>query len=344
MRGDRLLVATGRHVDLAAIGAASIGVDETARALPVDDHLRVCDGVWAVGDITGKGAFTHMSMYQADIVVTQILGRPVTAADYRAVPRVTFTDPEIGSVGLSEAAARAGGMDVATGSALVSSSARGWIHKAGNDGFIKLVEDAGPGRSWWEPPRSGPAGGEVLGLLTLAVHAEIPTEQLRHMIYAYPTFHRGILDALADLARRPACRTDQSVVLAGGGDAYGGANLSAVGGGQGEEELALGRLPHGVDDEPGCEQLGLDAVAGELGADLGEQVLARGEGDLEVEIGDRHHADRRASAAASRCGASSSFHRATCWKRAGSKSACSSRLSTCSTLRLNSAVTPAASS
>jgi pyruvate/2-oxoglutarate dehydrogenase complex dihydrolipoamide dehydrogenase (E3) component len=198
--GDRLLVATGRHVDLAAIGAASIGVDETDRALPVDDHLRVCDGVWAVGDITGKGAFTHMSMYQADIVVTQILGQPVTPADYRAVPRVTFTDPEIGSVGLSEAAARHGGIDVRTGSAPVPSSARGWIHKAGNDGFIKLVEDRDRG-VLVGATSSGPVGGEVLGLLTLAVHAEIPTEQLRHMIYAYPTFHRGILDALRDLAR-----------------------------------------------------------------------------------------------------------------------------------------------
>jgi len=89
---------------------------------------------------------------------------------------------------------------VATGSALVSSSARGWIHKAGNDGFIKLVEDRSRG-ILVGATSSGPAGGEVLGLLTLAVHAEIPTEQLRHMIYAYPTFHRGILDALADLAR-----------------------------------------------------------------------------------------------------------------------------------------------
>ncbi len=107
--GERLLVATGRHVDLAGIGAESIGVAVDGRALPVDDHMRVCDGVWAIGDITGKGAFTHMSMYQADIVVRQFLDQPVTPADYRAVPRVTFTDPEVGSVGLSEAAARCRG-------------------------------------------------------------------------------------------------------------------------------------------------------------------------------------------------------------------------------------------
>ncbi len=195
----RLLVATGRHVDLGAIGAATVGVDESGRLLPVDDHLRVCDGVWAIGDITGKGAFTHMSMYQAGIVVAQILGQPVTPADYRAVPRVTFTDPEVGSVGLSEASARAAGIEVRCGVSLVATSTRGWIHKAGNDGFLKLVEDAGRG-VLVGATSSGPVGGEVLGLLTLAVHAEVPTEQLRHMIYAYPTFHRGILDALAALS------------------------------------------------------------------------------------------------------------------------------------------------
>jgi pyruvate/2-oxoglutarate dehydrogenase complex dihydrolipoamide dehydrogenase (E3) component len=196
--GERLLVATGRRVDLAAIGTATIGVSETERALPTDDHLRVCEGVWAVGDITGHGAFTHMSMYEADIVVAQILAQPVTPADYRAVPRVTFTDPEVGSVGLSEAAARDAGIDIRTGLALVSASARGWIHKAGNEGFVKLVEDAGRG-VLVGATSAGPVGGEVLGLLTLAVYAEVPTERLRHMIYAYPTFHRGILEALADL-------------------------------------------------------------------------------------------------------------------------------------------------
>ena len=201
--GERLLVATGRHVDLAAIAAATIGVDEHARALPTDDQLRVCDGVWAIGDITGHGAFTHVSMYQADIVVAQLLGQPVTPADYRAVPRVTFTDPEIGSVGLSEAAAGEAGLAVRTGSAPVSATARGWIHKAGNDGFIKVVEDSERG-VLVGATSAGPVGGEVLGLLTLAVHEAIPTERLCRMIYAYPTFHRGILDALSDLAPQPS--------------------------------------------------------------------------------------------------------------------------------------------
>lgn len=198
---DRLLVATGRRPDLARLHVASLGLDESAPALPVDDHLRVegTDRVWAVGDITGKGAFTHISMYQADIVVNDILGRDVTPADYRAVPRVTFTDPEIGSVGLTEAAAREQGIDVRVGMAPIPSSTRGWIHHAGNQGFIKLVEDADRG-VLVGATSVGPWGGEVLGLLTLAVHAEVPTARLRHMIYAYPTFHRAVETAVKDLA------------------------------------------------------------------------------------------------------------------------------------------------
>ena len=196
--GEALLVATGRRTDLAGIGAGVLGVDEGARAIPVDDHLRVAPGVWAVGDITGHGAFTHMSMYQASIAVHDILGEEVSPAEYHAVPRVTFTDPEIGSVGLSEAQARDRGLDVRTGCSPVPGSARGWIHKAGNDGFVKLVADAGQG-ILAGASSAGPTGGEVLSMLTLAVHARVPVRRLREMIYAYPTFHGTVEAALQEL-------------------------------------------------------------------------------------------------------------------------------------------------
>jgi pyruvate/2-oxoglutarate dehydrogenase complex dihydrolipoamide dehydrogenase (E3) component len=197
--GHRLLVATGRRVDLGSVGVSSVGVDERLRALPVDEHLRVAPGIWAVGDVTGKGAFTHVSLYQAGIVIADILGRPHGAAEYHAVPRVTFTDPEVGSVGQTEAAAREAGVATRTGTAQIPNSARGWIHKAGNDGFIKLVEDARRG-VLVGATSVGPTGGEVLSLLSLAVHAGVPTQRLRQMIYAYPTFHRAVEDALRDLA------------------------------------------------------------------------------------------------------------------------------------------------
>ncbi len=199
VEAERLLVATGRRVDLRSLGVGVLGLDESARHVAVDEHLRAAPGVWAVGDITGKGAFTHVAMYQAGIAARDILGEPGPGANYRALPRVTFTDPEIGTVGLTEAQAREAGIAVRTGSARVPSSARGWIHKAGNAGFIKLVEDTD--RAVLVGATSaGPAGGEVLSALAVAVHAEVPTAQLRQMIYAYPTFHGGISDALTDLA------------------------------------------------------------------------------------------------------------------------------------------------
>ncbi len=195
---ERLLVATGRRVDLAALGVAAIGLDEAADEIPTDGWMRAADGVWAIGDITGRGEFTHMSMYQAGIAVRDILGQGGEPADYRAVPRVTFTDPEVGSVGLTEEQARAAGLRVRTGLTQVPSSARGWIHKAGNDGFIKVIEDAD--RSVLVGATSaGPYGGEVLSALQVAVRAEVPLATLRNMPYAYPTFHRAIEDALSDL-------------------------------------------------------------------------------------------------------------------------------------------------
>ncbi|MGH3907336.1 MAG: dihydrolipoyl dehydrogenase family protein [Pseudonocardiaceae bacterium] len=196
--GEQLLVAVGRRPELRGLGLASVGLDETGRAVPVDERMRAADGLWAVGDVTGFGGFTHLAVHQARIAIADILDVPSFTADYTALPRVTFTDPEVGSVGLSEAQARAAGLDVRTTVAPVSASARGLIHGPGNDGVIKLVVDAD--REVLIGATSvGPRGGEVLAMLTLAVHARLPVSTLRSMIYAFPTFHRGVLDALADL-------------------------------------------------------------------------------------------------------------------------------------------------
>ena len=139
-----------------------------------------------------------MATYQADIVTASILGEPIAGADYRAVPRVAFTDPEIGAVGMTEKQAREAGYAVQTGSAQLPSTSRGWIHKVGNAGFIKLVADTDED-VLLGATTAGPNGGEILGALAVAVHARVPISTLETMIYAYPTFHRGILDAVRDL-------------------------------------------------------------------------------------------------------------------------------------------------
>ncbi|WP_369185438.1 NAD(P)/FAD-dependent oxidoreductase [Streptomyces sp. Y1] len=198
LSAERLLVATGRRAELAGLGLDTVGLDPAARALSTDGQMRAGDGLWAIGDVTGHGAFTHVAMYEAEIAVRSILGDPGPDADYRALPRVTFTDPEVGAVGLTEQQARDKGLRVRTGSSELPSSARGWIHKAGNDGFVKLVEDTDRG-VLVGATAAGPAGGEVLYGLAVAIQAQVPTGRLRHMIYAYPTFHRAVETALADL-------------------------------------------------------------------------------------------------------------------------------------------------
>jgi pyruvate/2-oxoglutarate dehydrogenase complex dihydrolipoamide dehydrogenase (E3) component len=197
LQAEKLLVSAGRRPNLGDLGLDTVGLDPSARSVDVDTRLRVtgADGLWAIGDITGKGAFTHMSMYQAAIAARDILGQDGPEASYHAVPHVTFTDPEVGSVGMTEKQARDAGLHVRTGHS-DDLGTRGWIARA--KGLIKLVEDADRG-VLVGATAVGPSGGEVLSMLTTAVHARVPTETLRSMIYAYPTFHRAVESALADL-------------------------------------------------------------------------------------------------------------------------------------------------
>jgi pyruvate/2-oxoglutarate dehydrogenase complex dihydrolipoamide dehydrogenase (E3) component len=198
INGERVLVATGRAARLDGLGVDTLGLDPSARYLTTDDRMRAADRVWAVGDVTGNGNFTHMAMYEADVAVRDILGQGGPGADYRARPRVTFTDPEIGAVGVTEKQARAAGVDVQVGLVPLSATSRGFIHGPGNDGFIKVIADRERG-VLIGATTAGPAGGEMLGALSVAVHAEVPIPTLLSTIWAYPTFHRGIGDALRAL-------------------------------------------------------------------------------------------------------------------------------------------------
>jgi pyruvate/2-oxoglutarate dehydrogenase complex dihydrolipoamide dehydrogenase (E3) component len=191
-------VATGRRVDLAAIGADALGIDTKARSLTVDDELRVMgpdgalEGVYAIGDVAGAGAFTHVAVHHARVVVAALRSGAIVAASNPivAMPRVTFTDPEIGAIGLTEAQARERGLDVHVVTLpLASAATRGWIHGPGNDGFLSVVEHDGV---LIGATSAGPTGGEVLGALSVAVQARIPVAELRRQIWAYPTMHRGI--------------------------------------------------------------------------------------------------------------------------------------------------------
>lgn len=197
--GERLLIATGRRPDASALGLETLGVEATGSFVPVDEWLRVSDGVWSIGDATGKGMLTNVAMYQASIVVAQILGNETPPADYRAHPRVTFTDPEVGSVGMTEAQAHETGIEVDVVTK-TGPTFRGWIHGPGGEGVIKLIVDRNEGVLIGATAVSQ-HGGEVLGMLATAVHARVPVQTLNHMIYGFPTFTGGVGEAIGAHAR-----------------------------------------------------------------------------------------------------------------------------------------------
>jgi pyruvate/2-oxoglutarate dehydrogenase complex dihydrolipoamide dehydrogenase (E3) component len=199
VNAERLLVATGRHVDLTGLGLESVGIDTSGRAIPVDDRMRAADGVWAMGDVTGGPMFTHMAMHQAAIVGADILGLRQSPTKSPAVPRVTFTDPEVGAVGMTEAQARDAGVAIAVVSKSLDVTFRGWLHATGA-GVVKLIVDRSTGLLVGATT-AGPQGGEMLGMLSLAMHAKIPIHELQAMVYAFPTFHGGVGEAIGAYGR-----------------------------------------------------------------------------------------------------------------------------------------------
>jgi pyruvate/2-oxoglutarate dehydrogenase complex dihydrolipoamide dehydrogenase (E3) component len=199
---DRLLVATGRRPNLDAWCAA--GLAQTERGwLKVDPAtLEERPGVFGAGDVTGLGGFTHLAYYHGQVVARRLRGMDARA-DHTAVPRVTFTDPEVASVGLSEAAARARGIDVVVAGADPAETARGYIHDF-HGGALKLVGDRQRGvliGATLVTPRAG----EIVGELVLAIKLGTPLNELADVIHPFPAFNRVLgesLDQLAAKARR----------------------------------------------------------------------------------------------------------------------------------------------
>jgi pyruvate/2-oxoglutarate dehydrogenase complex dihydrolipoamide dehydrogenase (E3) component len=197
----RLLVATGRRPNSEAWEAA--GLPKTERGwLKVDPAtLEVSPGVYGAGDVTGIGGFTHLAYYHAQIISRRLRGEDARA-DHTAVPRVTFTDPEVASVGLSEAAAREKGLDVVVASADPAETARGYIHDF-HGGTLKLVADRKRGLLIGATLVT-PRAGEILGELILAVKVATPVRTLADLIHPFPAFNRVLGAALLDLAVKVA--------------------------------------------------------------------------------------------------------------------------------------------
>jgi pyruvate/2-oxoglutarate dehydrogenase complex dihydrolipoamide dehydrogenase (E3) component len=189
--GERLLVATGRRARVDEIGLDTVGITPGKRGIEVDEQLRAGEGVWAIGDATGIMPFTHVGKYQARIAARAILGDSSARADYRAVPRVVFCDPQVAAVGESSG--------LATGTAQLAAVARTATYTREYDrkpGFLTLVSD---GSKLVGAYGVGPEAGEWLQQATLAIRAEVPLDVLRDTIQPFPTFSEAYVNALIDL-------------------------------------------------------------------------------------------------------------------------------------------------
>jgi pyruvate/2-oxoglutarate dehydrogenase complex dihydrolipoamide dehydrogenase (E3) component len=187
---DRILVATGRRANVDGLGLESLGVTISKRGIEVDERLRAAENVWAAGDATGIAMFTHVGKYQARLAAADMAGREVRA-DYRAIPAVTFTDPQVASVGDTSGEGTVVGE---RGSVARLST----YERPKRPGFLKVFADP-ERRVLVGAVAVGPEAGEWLGQLTLAVRAEVPVEVLLDTIQPYPTFSEAVQFAVRDL-------------------------------------------------------------------------------------------------------------------------------------------------
>ncbi len=191
LRGDRLLVATGRRPRVEGIGLETVGVEAGDHGIPVDANLRAADGVWAIGDVNGAWPLTHVGKYQGDVVAANILGEP-REVNYDAVPRVTFTDPQAAAVGATEAK-----LSATTPVSEVPKTATYTRAYADENGFLTLLSD---GERLTGAYALGPEAGEWLQQATLAIRARVPVEVLSDTIQPFPTFSEIYVAALKTLA------------------------------------------------------------------------------------------------------------------------------------------------
>jgi pyruvate/2-oxoglutarate dehydrogenase complex dihydrolipoamide dehydrogenase (E3) component len=190
LRGDRLLVATGRRPRVQELGLETVGVEPDPHGVPVDASLRAPDNLWAIGDVNGIWPLTHVGKYQAEVVAANILGKPRTA-NYEAVPRVVYTDPQAAAVGAST-----GRFSASVPVSEVAKTATYTHAYADDKGFLTLLSD---GERLTGAYALAPEAGEWLQQATLAIRAHIPLDVLGDTIQPFPTFSEIYVAALKAL-------------------------------------------------------------------------------------------------------------------------------------------------
>jgi pyruvate/2-oxoglutarate dehydrogenase complex dihydrolipoamide dehydrogenase (E3) component len=190
LRGDRLLIATGRRPRVHGIGLETVGIEPDPHGIPVNAQMRAGEGLWAIGDVTGIWPLTHVGKYQGEVMTANILGDPQDA-HYDAVPRVVFTDPQAASVGATQAR-----FSATAPVSKVPKMATYTRAYATDKGFLTLLSD---GERLIGAYALGPEAGEWLQQATLAIRARVPLDILRDTIQPFPTFSEIYLAALKTL-------------------------------------------------------------------------------------------------------------------------------------------------
>jgi dihydrolipoamide dehydrogenase len=202
---DRLVVATGRRARLPDLGLETVGIEPGERGIEVDERCRAADGVWAVGDVTGVGQFTHLAAYQGRIAAADMLGREARA-DYRAVPRVVFCDPEVAAVGLTAEQAADARITTVAATVDLDEVERSSTYGRGIVGCVGVLADAGR-QTLVGAYAVGPLASEWIHMAVLAVKAEIPLGVLRDTIAQFPTFSEALITAVRRLDLSPPADT-----------------------------------------------------------------------------------------------------------------------------------------
>jgi pyruvate/2-oxoglutarate dehydrogenase complex dihydrolipoamide dehydrogenase (E3) component len=203
LESERLLVATGRRpvFDGHDLVAAGVDLDEQGRPILTETLRTTNPDVWAAGDATGELLFTHVGTYEAELVADDIAGMP-RARDYRIVPRVTFCDPEVASVGMTEAQAREAGHRVTVGVKRFAQNERARIEGV-TDGLVKIVADAPTGQVLGGHI-VGEEAGAMIHEVVAAMAGDVPAAAIAETIHAYPTLSEAVREAFQGLADRTA--------------------------------------------------------------------------------------------------------------------------------------------
>jgi pyruvate/2-oxoglutarate dehydrogenase complex dihydrolipoamide dehydrogenase (E3) component len=195
LRGERILVATGRRPRVQGIGLETVGIEPDPHGIPVDGRMSAGDRLWAIGDVTGIWPLTHVGEYAGEVVASNILGEP-REANFDAVPRVTYTDPQAAAVGEAEARF-SGTVRIADVPKMAT-----YTHRyAEANGFLTLLSD---GERLTGAYGLGPEAGEWLQQATLAVRARVPVEVLNDTIQPFPSFSEIHAFAVKELRRNIA--------------------------------------------------------------------------------------------------------------------------------------------